>query len=1052
MKTNSLYLFLLLCVGWIFSSCASPNKKKEDVGFLGRAYQNTTAYYNGYFNANELLDQVLLESEKRNPDNYQEQLTLFPLLLDTDSTTSVGPLNTAIDKLKKDIGLHPASHWVDDAYFKLGFAQFLKKDFESAENSLRYVVENYSPEKLHKEKMARKSPAARKKAVAKQRDIQRTQTAAARDSERPPKVSKKEREKQKKVKEKTREQEKKERLKANKKAKKEREKAKKQAAKARKKGKKPANAPRPAQKTEVKTEVVTAEPPAKKATVNEPPKRNTQPAKNTNSKKTQQKDVAEVVPDEVTDKDGVTKEYVPPTEPNKYFLKHRPVYQQAQLWLARTYLVRGNSTDGDRILRDLKSDPATFDFIRREVLLSEAHAEMARNNPSSAIPKIETALEMTKPKKQKARLAYILGQLYAGQGNYNMAASRFEMVEDLKPGYEMTFNAKLAGLHAAMIAGNITDSELTATLNKMLRDQKNLEYRDQIYFTLADIHLKNNEINAGIANLQKGLAVSQKGPQAKAESYLKLADLFYERDRFDMAYHYYDSTSSGYSPTKERYKEIIYRRDHLQDIAFNLEIIAQQDSLLRISRMSAEEQEALAKGMIKDKREQDRISANTTAAGGSNTSGSKYGGNISGAVSGPGTSNRPGGLAAGPKPSTFFAYNEKQLKDGKKTFEKTWGKRPLVDNWRVSSMMDGFEGQDFKEEESAVATLFISKSEIESVLKDIPKDEATTKAVEAKIIAAMASLGELYPDKIDRYDKSIEVLEEMLRRFPGSRYEPQAYYLLYFAYQVRGDQTKADYYAQLLVSKYSGNQYAIYFQDPDYIKSLNEKGNELENYYTQTYDSLSAGNYSSAYHMSLRSDTLFGLNNIMRPKFLMISAMCIGNINGKEAYIAALKDIILRYPGSDEEKRAKEMMRLLGSGADEKDQLLVDAAKIYKQDVKDQHFVMVILKAGQSNISDVKVELSEFNNKNFLNAGLKIANISIKDSDGDRQVLLIRSFDGKIKSMEYYNQARNKKGEFVSAKFPHDLYVISNANYREFLRSKNIEMYEVWFTKYYRNM
>lgn len=134
LKTSlSKYLPILLSAVF-FISCASPKKKKEDVGFLGRAYQNMTAYYNGYFNADEIIDAAIVEIEAKHPDNFQEQLVIYPYLLDMDTTTAAASLNIAIDKLKKDIYLHQASHWVDDSYYQMGKAQFLKKDFERAES------------------------------------------------------------------------------------------------------------------------------------------------------------------------------------------------------------------------------------------------------------------------------------------------------------------------------------------------------------------------------------------------------------------------------------------------------------------------------------------------------------------------------------------------------------------------------------------------------------------------------------------------------------------------------------------------------------------------------------------------------------------------------------------------------------------------------------------------------------------------------------------------------------------------------------------------------
>lgn len=1010
MKKHPILLSCIVLLALLFNSCASPNKKKEDVGFVGRAYQNLTAYYNGYFNANELLNAAILEIESKHPDNFQEQLIIYPYLLDLDTTTASSTLNTAIDKLKKDIYLHKASHWVDDSYFQMGKAQFLKKDYERAENSFKYVVQNYSEAQLAQEKKDRMSPRQRKNELQKIRKEEKKEKEVAKEK----KIE--EKEKIAKEKEKT----KKEKAAEKKKAAKEKAKAKKKAAKAKKKGK-------PAPKKSTTT-------PSKPTTETK-----TQPSTTTQPQTIEQP----VAADENKPKT--------PAKPKNYFLKHRPVHQEAKLWLAKTYIQRSNYEDGDRILRSLLSETGTFDYVRREALLTTAYTEMHKNNFSSAIDPLAEAIPMVKDKKRRARLSYILGQLYLKTGKYEMAYQAFEKVESLKPSYEMTFNATLNKYSASIATNKLSDDDLNSRLNKMLKDLKNEEYKDQIYFMLADINLRNNDITGAIKNLQTGIQVSRKGPAAKAESYLKLADLFYQRDIFDKAYHYYDSTATAYPTNKERYKEIINRRDALKDIAYNIEVISYQDSLLMVSKMSKEEQEALAKKLIKAAKEREKIAA-ASGTSASTPSGFNFKGGNNGVPTSSANSPFMGnkGPMSGPTPSTFFAYNDKTVKDGKRQFDKQWGSRPLEDNWRYSALMQNFAGTSTESKDEGINAFFISKSEIAKVLADVPTDPATVAKAEADILDAMSALGTLYPEKIERYDKAIDILEKMIERFPNNAHEPQAFYQLYFAYMLKGNESKANYYADLLKSKYNGNPYSLYFSDPQHIKNMMAKQDELTHYYQTTYESLSQGNYATAYDMSYKSDSLFGNKNQYRPKFAMITAMSLGNLKGKEAYIAALKDLIAVHPNTDEEKRAKEMLRLLGSGSSASEQLLADAEKIYKTTDNDQHFVMVLFKPEVTKIEEAKALLADYNSRFFASSDLKAANITLRDGNIDRQVLLIRSFDNKMKAMEYFNQAINKKGDFISARFPFDLYAISNSNYRELIRLKSATLYDAWFNKYYR--
>ncbi len=1053
MKKHRSALLYIIVIALIFNGCASPNKKKEDVGMLGRAYQNMTAYYNGYFNANELLDAAILEIESKHPDNFQEQLVIYPYLLDQDSTTASGSLNPAIDKLKKDIYLHPASHWVDDSYFQMGKAQFLKKDYERAENTFKYVVQNYSEIQLAREKAKRMSPGQKKKAIEKEKQEVR------KEKETEKKKVQEEKAEKKKVKEKEAKQKELDRKKTAKERKKEAD----QKAKDRKKS--------AAQKAKAKKKAAAAKKkgkPAPKSSETKPKESTQQPGDPTIAPKQQSTELKnEIKTDKVEaqpakpaldeeDEVVVKKKDKSSLKPKNYLFKHRPVFQQAQLWLAKTYIQRSNYEDGERILRSLLNEGGTFGFVKREALLVSAQVDMKKENYTQAIAYLNEAIPMVKEKKRRSRLTYILGQLYMKAGNYEMAYQAFERVERLKPAYEMAFNASLSKFGCSIATGKISDDELNSRLSRMLKDLKNDEYQDQIYFMLADINLRNNDIAAGVKNLQKGIRVSKKGPEAKAESYLKLADIFYKRDQFDQAFHYYDSTAVAYPKTKDRYKEIIERRDDLRDIALNIETISHQDSLLAVSKLSPEEQEALAKKLIKEAREKEKIAAANSGGASSGPAFDPKSGRA-GMASGAYGNQALGGPAfggpiqTGPKPTAFFAYNEKTLKDGKRQFDKTWNNRPLADNWRYSAMLQNFDSNSKDEKDEGISAFFISKSEIKKVLADVPNDPAMVARAEAEIMDAMNALGSLYPDKIERYDKAIEVLEELLTRFPGNPHEPQAYYQLYFAYMLKGNQQKANYYADLLKTKYNGNQYSLYFSDPQYIKNKADKETELNDYYLSTYQALERGDYATAFDMAQKSDSLFGIQNILRPKFAMVTAMSLGSLKGKDAYVASLKELVQVFPNTMEEKRAKEMLRLLGSGSDANEQQLAEAEKTYKATDGDQHFILILFKPEVTTTDEAKAQVSDYNTRFFNNANLKIATITLKDGNQDRQVLLVRTMDNKVKAMEYFNQAKNKKGDFISARFPYDMYAISNTNYRELLRLRSAALYDVWFNKYYKN-
>ena len=98
----------------------------------------------------------------------------------------------------------------------------------------------------------------------------------------------------------------------------------------------------------------------------------------------------------------------------------------------------------------------------------------------------------------KTRLIFILAQLHHIQGNYKASVYYQEVVER-NPEYEMAFQAKIN--RALSFTGGDSKS-IKAQLLKMLKDDKNIEYFDQIYYALAEISFTDQNEALGIDQLQ----------------------------------------------------------------------------------------------------------------------------------------------------------------------------------------------------------------------------------------------------------------------------------------------------------------------------------------------------------------------------------------------------------------------------------------------------------------------------------------------------------------------------------------------------------------------
>lgn len=105
-----------------------------------RAYQNTVAHYNYFFNGHEELDELLAKSRSLFQDDYTQLLSFYDYDLNDIAKSSI---DSIIYRANANIVLHDLrNNWVDDAYLLMAKAYLFHKNFDTAGSILQFI--NYS--------------------------------------------------------------------------------------------------------------------------------------------------------------------------------------------------------------------------------------------------------------------------------------------------------------------------------------------------------------------------------------------------------------------------------------------------------------------------------------------------------------------------------------------------------------------------------------------------------------------------------------------------------------------------------------------------------------------------------------------------------------------------------------------------------------------------------------------------------------------------------------------------------------------------------------------
>jgi hypothetical protein len=101
-------IFTPLCLAIIsvlLVACATQ-KSRYDQSKIGKAYHDVTAKFNGYFNANELVEQSIVELEAQHQDNYTDILEIYKYRAATNPQAVASNLDEAIKKVSVVATLH----------------------------------------------------------------------------------------------------------------------------------------------------------------------------------------------------------------------------------------------------------------------------------------------------------------------------------------------------------------------------------------------------------------------------------------------------------------------------------------------------------------------------------------------------------------------------------------------------------------------------------------------------------------------------------------------------------------------------------------------------------------------------------------------------------------------------------------------------------------------------------------------------------------------------------------------------------------------------------
>jgi tetratricopeptide (TPR) repeat protein len=710
---------------------------------------------------------------------------------------------------------------------------------------------------------------------------------------------------------------------------------------------------------------------------------------------------------------------------------------ESSIWLARINSERGSYIEAGRLLNEIELDPKSPRELRAIYSTTLADLFIKQKKYKEAILPLSNSLKLISGKRVRYRLTYLLAQLYERTGDPERAISLYRDVVKMNPPYDVEFNARI-NIAGVFDVNSGNPEELGKELKKMLKDAKNKEFQDQIYYALGNMMIKEGKEKEALEYYKKSASSGSVNQNQKGKSYLALAEHYYAMPDYINSGKYYDSTVYFLDEKYPDYKDLKTKSQNLNSLVANLTIIQTEDSLQKVAAMPGNERDALISGIIEKIIKAESEGKTSEYADRANIgqyyeNERRFQDNIT-------------------QEGKWYFYNQTALTFGRTEFRRKWGERRLEDNWRRSnkarvSVQQVSAGQD----ENGKAKSDSSKAEMdykkpEFYLKNLPLNDTLLRISNEKIANAYFDAGKVFAEKIGDMQKAAESYETLLSRFPDNEVVPETLYDLYKLYKEENSR-KSEISRQRLLEKYPESEFAKIISDPDYFNKKMAEMQMSEKLYQEAYNLYTHENFRGSIAVCDSAVNNNPSDNLV-PKFMLLRAYSVAGISDERSFKEELARIIKAWPATEEGKKAAEISAYLNKKMPELkiEEDKVIAAEIYSADTTASYSFNAIIMDPAFNINQASFDVISYNidnytNKNYRTDGILVNNKYMK--------ITVSGFADNSQAWIYYSSFKPEKVIRNTSGAQIMTFLINSSNTKNLDVDKNPERYNLFFKENY---
>ncbi|MEM6345792.1 MAG: tetratricopeptide repeat protein [Bacteroidota bacterium] len=579
-------------------------------------------------------------------------------------------------------------------------------------------------------------------------------------------------------------------------------------------------------------------------------------------------------------------------------------------WKAKAFYFDGNPEMTFSVLDEYFINSDTFDLsanLEGELGIFRTRLAIEQGEYKQAAQILENAIPNIDGTERKNRASYLLGQLYASAGEGARATEQFEYVARKTNNYDLSFSAKMqvAKLYAG--EGGIREDDLYDYMDALLKDEKNIEYQDQIYYQYAKLSQDKGKKTEAVDYYNRSVRASTNNARQKALSYFELGKIYFADQNYDNAQAYYDSAAVSITEESLEYKEITGLAKTLKEYITYKNTIHYQDSMLVLADMSPEEQDRVVNQIVAKELERERKEQQALLASMQNND-PNYNPMLN-------QQNQQRNRAGNQAGTAWYFDNPSAVSQGKIQFQQQWGQRKDEDNWRRSQKALSFaNGEDAEAANAEVDSALIEKyGDKAKYYQNIPKDEDEKNIAYDKIEDALYSLAQLYSSQLNEPDSARKTYEDLLQRYPEGEYELQSHYALFKLYQAKGN-NRANRHKQYILNNHPNTVYALLLQGID-PRELRKQEEEFKYAYKGVFTAFSNKQYETTIGFSefllAQANDFQNIAQDDMARVHYMRGMSYGYTGEQDSLRNILTRVIQAYPEAEVTPKAQKTLDLL---------------------------------------------------------------------------------------------------------------------------------------------